>query len=277
MKFGLIQERKFGTSNGTYSVVTARENYDSQITLTDYETKMVVSNFGQDNLHVGNVHSSNGMAAKSFCLYPSGETITLNIVFPKPEKTELRLYISARAGFKPDGGDVWFMFIKNSQIWIGSMNEASWRSAASELKQDDSDEIYQSEVNDSDIIRINQLKGRDTYARDRRIAIQRMELARYTCEFDNTHKLFESRFSKKPYLEVHHLVPLGLQKDYKKPLDTIHNVFCLCPTCHRAVHHAEESYARGILSKLATMRPILDDFPLSLTDLFGLYAVEEID
>ena len=277
MKFGRIQEKKFGTSNGTYSVVTERENYDSQITLTDYETEMVISHFGQSNLHVGNVQSSKGVATKSFCLFPSGKTITLNVVFPKPEKTELRLYISARAGFKPDGGDIWFMFIRNNQIWIGSMNEAAWRSASSDLKQDDSDEIYQSEVNDSDAIRIIKLKERDIYARDRNIAIQRMKLSGYTCEFDNTHNLFVSRFSKKPYLEVHHLVPLGLQKDYTMPLDTIHNVFCLCPTCHRAVHHADEPYARQILRNLASKSPVLNDFSLTVPDLFGLYAVEEID
>lgn len=277
MKFGRIQEKKFGTSNGTYSVVTERENYDSQITLTDYETEMVISHFGQSNLHVGNVQSSEGAAAKSFCLFPGGKTIALNVVFPKPEKTELRLYISARAGFKPDGGNVWFMFIRDGQIWIGAMNEFEWRNESSELKQDESDEIYQSEVNDSDAIRIIKLKERDTYARDRNIAIQKMKLSGYTCEFDNTHNLFVSRFSKKPYLEVHHLVPLGLQKYYSKSLDTIHNVFCLCPTCHRAVHHAEEQFARKILRSLATKSPVLENFSLTVPDLLGLYAVEEID
>lgn len=104
-----------------------------------------------------------------------------------------------------------------------------------------------------------------------------MTLSGYTYEFDSTHNLFVSRFSKKPYLEVHHLVPLGLQKDYLKPLDTIHNVFCLCPTCHRAVHHADEPFARKILSSLATKSPVLEDFSLTVPDLFGLYAVEEID
>jgi hypothetical protein len=89
--------------------------------------------------------------------------------------------------------------------------------------------------------------------------------------------LFVSRFSNKPYLEAHHLVPIGLQGDFKKPLDTIHNVFCLCPFCHRAVHYAEVSLARRILSDLASRHPILDMFSLSVPELFSLYAVEEID
>lgn len=277
MKFGRMQEIKFGTFNGTYSVVTDRENFDSQITLTDYESEMIISHFGKAQLHVGNVRSNESLSAKSFCLFPSGKKISLNVVFPKPDKTELRLYISERAGFKPNGGEIWFMFLYENNIWIGSMNESAWRSDSSNLKLDESDEFYQEAINDSDAIRITKLKARDIYARDRNIAIQRMKLSGFTCEFDSEHNLFVSRFSKKPYLEVHHLVPLGLQGDFSKPLDTIHNVFCLCPLCHRAIHHAEEPFARKILSSLASKCQILDDFSLTVPDLFSLYAVEEID
>ena len=277
MRFGTMQKRKFGTSKGAYSIVTERENYDSQITLTDYEAEMVVSHFGKNNLHIGNVQSNKPLSSKPFRLFPNGETIKLNIVYPKPEKTELRLYISSYAGFKPDGVAIWFMFLKDGDIWIGSMTESVWRSASSELKQDESDEIYQSSVNDTDKVRIATLKARDKYLRNRNIALKRMELSGFTCEYDSSHELFISRFSKKPYLEVHHLVPIGLQGDFKKSLDTIHNVFCLCPFCHRAVHHAEVSLARHILSDLASRHPILDMFSLSVPELFSLYAVEEID
>lgn len=70
---------------------------------------------------------------------------------------------------------------------------------------------------------------------------------------------------------------MGLQGVFGKPLDTIHNIFCLCPYCHRAVHHAEDSLARNILTNLAERRPVLKMFALSVTELLGLYAVEEID
>lgn len=277
MKFGSIQKKKFGTDIGAYSIVTDREYYDGQITFTDFESEMVVSHFGKENLQVGNVRSNSDLSSKEFRLFPGGETIHLNIVYPKPEKTELRLYISAKAGFKPDGGKIWFMFVKGGDIWIGAMAESEWRSESSELKEDESDEIYQSFVNDTDTVRISKLKERDIYARDRNIAIKRMELSGFTCEFDSSHKLFVSRFTKKPYLEAHHLVPIGLQGDFKKPLDIVHNVFCLCPFCHRAVHHADETFARSILSKLASKRPILKEYALSVPELLSLYAVEEID
>jgi len=276
MRFGKIQQRKFGTSDGAYSTVTDREHYDSQITLTDYEAELVISHFGRENIHVGNVGSNPSLSSKPLRLFPSGEEVKLNIVFPKPEKTELRLYISLRAGFKPTGGEIWFMFSKDGALWIGALPEAAWRTEFSELKMDDADPVYQELIDETDSIRIAKLKERDTYARDRNVALKRMELAQYSCEYDPKHRLFISRFSRQPYLEAHHLVPMGLQSEFTQSLDTIHNVFCLCPYCHRAVHHAEESIARNILAKLADSRGILGDFSLTVEDLYSFYAIEEI-
>ena len=277
MRFGAVQKINLGTSDGAYSVVTKREHEDSQITLTDYEAEIVISHFEKDNIHVGNVQSNKVLSSKPFRLFPSGKTIKLNVVYPKPEKTELRLYISSGAGFKPKGGEIWFMFLKDDSIWIGAMPEPAWRHKSSEVKEDESDEIYQREINHTDTVRIAKLKERDVYARDRNIAVRRMKLSEFTCEFDPSHKLFFSRFTKNPYLEAHHLIPIGLQESFSQPLDTIHNIFCLCPYCHRAVHNAEDSVARNILTSLAEKRPVLEKFSLSVPELFGLYAVEEID
>jgi len=272
-----MQKMKFGTLEGTYSTVTTTEYKDSQLTLTDYEYELAVSYFDKKTINPGNVKSDPIGAAKSFRLFPDGDIVTLNLVFPKAKKNELRLYISNSAGFKPDAGSIWFMFLKNNEIWIGSMDESSWRSGSSNFKLDESDEYYQEAINDSDSIRITQLKARDIYRRDRNLALERMELSGFRCEFNNKHQLFTSRFSKKPYLEAHHLIPLGLQSDFIKPLDTIHNLFCLCPYCHRAVHNAKEPVARRILEHLAAKSSVLDDFLLTVPDLFGLYAVEKID
>jgi 5-methylcytosine-specific restriction endonuclease McrA len=278
MKFGTIQRKMFGTAVGAYSIVTDRENYDSQITLTDYEAEIVLSHFGKNNIHVGNVKSNLTLSKKHFRLFPSGKPISLNLVFPKANKTELRLYISKAAGYKPKGDDVWFIFVKDGDIWIGSMPEQIWRYDSSMMKHDDSDEFYQRSVNDNDKIRIQKSKERDSYARDPRIAIRRMKMAGFKCEFDPAHQLFISRFSHQPYLEAHHLIPVGLQSDFKRSLDTVNNVFCLCPYCHRAVHHAEEKHARKILKALVEIRPVvLDSFSLTVNDLLSLYSVEVID
>lgn len=276
MRFGKVQARKFGTNIGAYSVVTDREYFDSQITLTDYEAELVIDHFGLGYIHVGNVQSNPHLASKVLRLYPNGQLIHLNIVFPKPDKTELRLYISSRAGFKPNGGEIWFMFLKDGDIWVGAMTEEEWRIESSELKRDYFDSIYQESLDETNKIRISKLKERDAYARDRNVAIERMKLSNFSCEYDPRHGLFISRFCGMPYLEAHHLIPIGLQGDFRESLDTVHNVFCLCPNCHRAVHHAEKYLARSILSSLACSRDVLDRFSLSVDDLFSLYAIEEI-
>lgn len=276
MQFGKLQYKKFGTKFGAYSIVTEREYFDSQITLTDYEAELIISFFGRSQIHIGNVGSNRTLSSKTFRHHPSGISIQLNIVFPKPEKTELRLYLSVQAGFKPNGGDVWFMFIKNEELWIGSQEENLWRSDISEFRKDDFEEPYQSAVNDTSAIRIARLQERDVYARSRSIALQRIEMSGFKCEYDNDHSLFNSRYSKRPYIEVHHLIPISLQCEFTSPLDTIHNIYCLCPSCHRAVHHAEIDFAREILSTLAQQRDTLDLFALSTNDLFGLYSLEDI-
>ena len=157
------------------------------------------------------------------------------------------------------------------------MSESNWRDEASEFKRDDGDDAYQNIVNDTNTIRIATLKARDIYARDRKVALERMKLSGFACEYNPKHKLFISRFTAKPYLEAHHLIPMGLQNDFKKSLDTVHNVFCLCPYCHRAVHQATEPVSKKILGTLAEQRPVLNEYSLSLNDLFGLYAVETIE
>ena len=276
MQFGKPQHQRFKTSTGAYSVVTDRENYDSQITLTDYEADLVLTYFGKENIHIGNVQSNPTLSAKQFRLFPDGRTINLNVVFPKLDKSELRLYLSTTAGFKPSGGEIWFVYVLDGAIWIGAMDEPEWRSNSSILKKDDFDDLYQLAVNEDDEIRIATLKERDVFRRDYRLAHRRMEIANYLCEYDPSHKLFVSRFSRRNYLEAHHLIPLGLQGEFQGKLDTLENIYCLCTYCHRAVHHADESVAREILGTLSGIRNVLDTHDLNVEDLFGLYAVEEI-
>lgn len=276
MKFGKAQDYRFGTLEGAYSVVTSREYYDSQITLTDYEAELLIKYFGRDSLHVGNVGTNPVLASKTFRLYPHGETISLNLVFPKPHKTELRLYLATKAGFKPEAEEVWFVYVKDGEVWIGSMSEYEWRVEGSILKNDDSDLLFQESLDEINPIRQQRLKERDVYARDRNVALKRLEMANYECEYDSTHNLFISRFSGKPYLEAHHIIPLGIQEKFKSPLDVLENIVCLCPACHRAVHHAQKEVAREMVGSLSEKRGVLNTFSVDMNDLFAMYAIETI-
>ena len=277
MKFSIAQFEKFKSSRGSYSVVTPREIEDSQITLTDFEAQLVTSFFGLERIHKGSVESNPALSAKPFFLYPGGKEIWLNLVFPKPGKKELRLYLSKKAGFKPAAGVIWFLFIKDNKVWIGSQSIATWRSDAVEIWEDEYEYLYQREIDEQVGAKIHRLRERDVHARDRKIGLKRLELAKYTCEYDPNHKLFISRYSNRPHLEVHHLIPMKAQPHFAKSLDTLGNVCCLCPWCHNAVHYAEEKLSAKILSKLIAGLPVLKIYSLDdANDILGLYGVEKI-
>ena len=55
-----------------------------------------------------------------------------------------------------------------------------------------------------------------------------------------------------PYLEVHHVKTLA-----EGGADTIDNAVALCPTCHRALHHAHDREERraALRARHAFLRP----------------------
>ncbi len=277
MKFRKSQKIRFDSHSGAYSIVTPRENYDSQITATDVEAELLISFFGKETIQIGNVKSNPTKAKKTFKLFPSGKEICLNLVFPKPAKPELRLYLSVRAGYKPMPNDIWFIFEKDKNLWIGSLDEHSWRNQNKILVCDESEYEYQEAIQELDEIKVRKLNARDVFIRDRKIALERMNTSNYLCEFDKSHHLFLSRFTGKPYLEAHHLIPMSLQKEVNQPLDIIDNIYCLCPYCHRAIHHSEKNLTRNIIETLVDKRPsVLNILDNDVTDIFNYYAVEDI-
>lgn len=278
MRFGPVQQNRFGTSDGAYSSVTDTEYSDSQITLADSEKLLVERYFGPGNILRGNVGSSRSRAKKKFRLYPSGQNIELNLVYPKPNKEELRLYLSENAGFKPSTGDVWFVFCDGQDLWLGAEREAIWRLSA---RTDDEDERYQAAaeaIAAGSVQRAISMASRMQYTRNPILAAKRFELSSYECEADPTHELFISRASGYPFLEAHHLIPVSLQSNFKiKDLDVIENIYAICPMCHRAVHHAQCGSTVEIIERLLAKRSdALKLLDLSLDDLWKIYGCEII-
>lgn len=66
---------------------------------------------------------------------------------------------------------------------------------------------------------------------------QAIEMAGYECELDHGHQTFISEASKKPYMEGHHALPMNTQAHFGVSLDVYANIICLCPICHRRIHH----------------------------------------
>jgi 5-methylcytosine-specific restriction enzyme A len=158
------------------------------------------------------------------------------------------------------------------------MQETAWRDENIIIIYDETESTYQDSLAELDEIKINKLKARDVFARDRTLALKRIQLEQYSCEYNPSHNLFNSRHTHFPYLEAHHLVPMALQKILSQKLDILDNIFSLCPFCHRAIHHADKDLTRDIIEKLSLKRPqLLQTININTTDLFGFYAVEDIE
>lgn len=276
MQFGPSQKSRFETDNGTYSIVTDRENYDSQITATDAEAALLEFFFNKANIHRGKVSADRTKALKTFKLYPFGGEVNLNLVYPKANKYELRLYLSSKAGFKPNGSDIWFLFLKDNEIWIGSEPDSEWRNSSRILIYDEYESEYQDSIQELESIKTHK-ESRDVYSRDRQKAIKRLELAGYQCENKCKRDLFVSRSTNKPYLEAHHLIPMAVQSGTMVKLDTINNIYCLCPHCHREIHYGQADTIRRTIDSLVNARPeVLSILDNKIDDIYSFYAVEDI-
>ena len=127
MKFQEIHKNFFNTKTGAYSQVTKTEYKDSQITLDKDERKIALDFYGKNNFQRGNASSNPKIASKKFSVYPDMQETFLNLIYPKPTKPELRLYLSAEHGFKPNTGDFWFIYTSDSnKLTIGFMPEDEW-------------------------------------------------------------------------------------------------------------------------------------------------------
>jgi 5-methylcytosine-specific restriction protein A len=277
MEFGPVQKDYFKASVGAYSKVTGREVYDSQITLTGKEVEIVDEFFGPDGIHHGPVKSNRAAALKEFMLYTQGgepKRISLNLVYCKEDKSELRLYLKGKV-FMPKADSIWFLFVSNGEIFIGAMPVEKWTSIGREDAEDDG---YIAEIYDEAIApQQKQTAGSLIWKRNPRLAIARFEFVGYQCEADPNHKLFKSRSTGMPFLEAHHLLPMKYQWSFKNSLDVSDNIVALCPFCHRLIHHATVEETRPMLDTvLSKHTALVDRYKITKLNLYRFYNCEDI-
>lgn len=75
------------------------------------------------------------------------------------------------------------------------------------------------------------------YVRSNILRTQVLEMADYRCEIDESHQTFIAENTNKPYMEGHHAIPMRFQEQFDHSLDVYANIICLCPLCHRRIHH----------------------------------------
>jgi 5-methylcytosine-specific restriction endonuclease McrA len=82
------------------------------------------------------------------------------------------------------------------------------------------------------------------FIRDPYVVAAALLRAKNLCEMPNCTSLLFNRDDDKPYLEVHHITPLGEGGD-----DELNNTSALCPRCHRELHYGKlRSQKRATLS-----------------------------
>ena len=94
----------------------------------------------------------------------------------------------------------------------------------------------------------------------------------YHCAICSGHETFKRMADGKPYVEVHHLIPMRAQESFDNSLDVLSNLICLCPNCHRKIHYGIDK--RDMIIKLHKRRlTALQNDGLAITDelLLTLY------
>jgi 5-methylcytosine-specific restriction protein A len=72
------------------------------------------------------------------------------------------------------------------------------------------------------------------FHRNPNIVAERLFLANGTCDRRQLPAPFKRKSNGRPYLEVHHTIPLA-----EGGLDIVENTLALCPNCHREAHFGE--------------------------------------
>jgi 5-methylcytosine-specific restriction enzyme A len=93
-----------------------------------------------------------------------------------------------------------------------------------------------------------------TYPRKKEESLEAKRRSNWRCELDSNHTTFISNANKKPYMEAHHLIPMSAQDYFEYTLDFADNIVCLCPNCHRKIHHAIDEEKKEILQFLYKKR-----------------------
>lgn len=124
-------------------------------------------------------------------------------------------------------------------------------------------------------------KNSKRFKTSRKIAKLSLKNSDFQCVYgkitNHTHITFPSTNGEN-YVEAHHLIPMSAQKEFKKNLDRVENIFSLCPICHTAIHYSIYDFKFEIFQSLYHSRKIeidkiLKDSGFSALDIFKTFYV----
>lgn len=112
------------------------------------------------------------------------------------------------------------------------------------------------------------------WRRNPQYASEAIAAADFLCEFDNKHQHFLSMYSKRNFVEAHHLIPMRYQEIFDCSLDVHANIVSLCVVCHKKVHYCIFEDKKEILDKLFFERETRlqqSGIRITLEKLYSLY------
>lgn len=283
-RFTIRMQQFFGAERGGYSIVTKDEYNKSQITFVGPEQELAEDFFRTElQLRHGSIDviTARGLDPNlPYRLYPSGRRVELTTSYKTNKPRELRLYLRVDQ-FKPLPGWFWGVFEKNAELWLCEMSpdmlqkinsgvfDSEHRGANLEAEVDD----FQLDLND---LKAPEKKKSEIYqyGRDRKIALEALSKADFTCELFPEYPTFISSSSGNPFMEAHHLIPMKLQDEFEQPLDVVDNICCLNPLSHRLVHFGKYEIFEERLASIVRLR---SNFIKSVgwieDDVLALYAI----
>ncbi|HLR66910.1 MAG TPA: HNH endonuclease [Virgibacillus sp.] len=137
-------------------------------------------------------------------------------------------------------------------------------------------------INSSDLIKSPQKKNErnnhnGAYKRNKLEIHASKQRNNWKCEYNKNHTTFINSSNNKPFVEAHHLIPMGAQDYFDNTIDFSDNIVILCPNCHRKIHHGLDEEKKKMITGLFENRKWkyknVYDIKIELSDLFDFYSI----
>jgi hypothetical protein len=221
---------------------------------------------------------------KLFQRADNGSTVRLKLCMRNRPRKELRLYLSKTGadGYEIQGNRILVIDFSDRKAVLSSRPAGLLRperlfppkrNAKRTPRPADEENALNTVLNKEP--RMLTARERAKWARSAKLARECLEAAGFDCEAGWNGDRFKSKATGRNYSEVHHLIPLKYQKQFRASLDTLINLCCLSPQAHRAIHHGTDDQVIHLLQHLLCKRPALKkQFRISEDILFRMYGVE---
>jgi len=177
------------------------------------------------------------------------ETILNNPEFQKKNKKGNRMYSTALKHFKK-----YMEYINDQEYQTELLKEESdyEKGIVKSIVKEDTKVYIVDKKQEPPTFRT--VKNKKIWNRNPRYASETVTNANFSCEYDNKHRHFISKFNQKNYVEAHHLIPMKYQDKFNCSLDIHANIVSLCLVCHKKIHFGLFEDKKEILNKLFNIR-----------------------